>query len=149
LSAAKGIGDHLRLTAGTDLRRVSDDADVGTNNRDYDRYYFTVTVIDLPVEGLTAGVTADLWDSDGRTVDTWGADLTYQVSADTSASVGSYYSAWKYDIVSEEERDDVRTWFVRGRHKLSRRTTLDLGYELEDNDIDDFHFLRMGATWRF
>ncbi|MEY4673641.1 MAG: hypothetical protein RL148_1425 [Planctomycetota bacterium] len=149
LSAAKGIGDHLRLTAGTDLRRVSDDADVGTNNRDYDRYYFTVAVIDLPVEGLTAGVTADLWDSDGRTVDTWGADLTYQVSADTSASVGSYYSAWKYDIVSEEERDDVRTWFVRGRHKLSRRTTLDLGYELEDNDIDDFHFLRMGATWRF
>lgn len=149
VSAAKGIGDHTRLSAGTDIRRVTDDDDVGTNNRDYDRYFFTVTLIDLPVEGLTVGVTADLWDSDGRTVDTWGADLSYQVTADTSASVGSYYSAWKYDIVSEEERDDVRTWFLRCRHKVSKRTTLEVGYEIEDNDIDDFHFLRMGATWRF
>ena len=149
VSAAKGIGDHTRLTAGTDIRRVTDSDDVGTNNRDYDRYFFTVTLIDLPVEGLTVGVTADLWDSDGRTVDTWGADLSYQVTADTSASVGSYYSAWKYDIVSEEERDDVRTWFARCRHKVSKRTTLEVGYEIEDNDIDDFHFLRMGATWRF
>ncbi|MEY3163020.1 MAG: hypothetical protein RIT25_3015 [Planctomycetota bacterium] len=149
ISAAKGIGDHMRLSAGTDIRRVTDADDVGTNNRDFDRYYFTVTLLDLPLEGFTLGVTADLWDSDGRTVDTWGADVSYEVTADTSASVGSYYSAWKYDIVSEEERDDVRTWFARCRHKVSKRTTLEVGYEIEDNDIDDFHFLRMGATWRF
>ena len=43
----------------------------------------------------------------------------------------------------------MRTWFGRVRHRLANGLQLDLGYEFEQDDSDDFHTLRLATTWRF
>ena len=67
----------------------------------------------------------------------------------TTASLRTFYSLSKFDLFSNSERDDVRTWFVRLRHKVSRALVLEGDYELEDNDFDEYHRLRLGVTWNF
>jgi hypothetical protein len=146
--AGKGIAEALQLQAGTDVRRVEDRGDIGTYNRDYWRYYFTVTLTKLGVRGMTAGVTADFWNSDSQLVRTWGADLTEKID-DVTASLGSNYALYSFDLFSNLERDHVRTYYARLKKKLSGAVTLDAGYEYQDSDLDRFQTLRMGVTWRF
>lgn len=145
----KGIGDHVDLAAGVDLRRVTDQADAGTFNRDYERSYGTVNLHGWPVKGLSMSVTGDVWHSDQQTVSTWGFDVGYEVTAATRASVGSYYSLYKFDLFVDTERDHVRTYFCKVQHKMSKAWSFDGSYELEQSDLDDYHLLRLGATWRF
>lgn len=146
---AKGLGDKVDLSAGVDLRRVVDDDDAGTFNRDYEHSYGTVTLSDWPVKNLSIAVTGDVWHSDSQTVSTWGCDVGYRVDEATRASVGSYYSLYKFDLYVDTERDHVRTYFCKLQHKLNSSWTLDGAYELEQSDLDDYHLLRLGATWRF
>jgi hypothetical protein len=146
--AGKGIAETLQVQAGTDMRRVDDRGDIGTYNRDYWRYYFTATLIKLGVRGLSAGATADFWNSDSQLVRTWGADLTEKVD-NVTASIGSNYALYSFDLFSNFERDHVRTYYARLRKKLNAAVSLDAGYELQDSDLDRFHTFRMGVTWRF
>jgi len=64
-------------------------------------------------------------------------------------SVGSYYSLYKFELFLNDERDHVRTYYGRVRHKASQAIAFDLDYEFERTDLADFQTLRMGFTWRF
>jgi hypothetical protein len=145
----KGVGDHLDLDAGTDVRRVSDRADVGTFNRDYDRWYVTLNAHDLLASGLTLTATADFWHSAEQDVQTWAGEVSQRCSDLLTLSVGSYYSLYKFELFLNDERDHVRTYYARVRHKASQAIALDLDYEFERTDLADFQTLRMGVTWRF
>jgi hypothetical protein len=144
----KGIAEHVEVQAGADVRHVEDVADVGTFNRDYERYYGTLNLYDL-VDGLTLAGTGDLWYSEGQDIRTWGADITYRCSEATRVSGGSYYSLYKFDLYLNSERDHVRTYYLRVQHKASKAWVLDGSYEFEQTDLDDFHGLRLGVTWHF
>jgi len=145
----KGLFEHTELQVGADLRRVDDRSDVGTFNRDYDRWFATLHVRDLPVKGLSIAVTGDVWHSDGQQVSTWGADLGYAIGEATRVSAGSYYSLYKFDLFANSERDHVRTYFGKLQHRASKAWSLDGSYEFEQTDFDDYHALRLGVTWRF
>jgi hypothetical protein len=147
--ASKGFGDHLEARAGADVRRVTDRADVGIFNRDYERWYVTGGVRDLPWTGLAVDLTADLWASDGQHVRTWGAEASQRLGDRWSAALGTYYSLYKYDLLLQRESDHVRTYFGTLRYQPSKAFTFDLRYELEDVDFGEYQILRLGATWRF
>jgi hypothetical protein len=144
----KGIVEHVEVQAGGDVRHVDDAADVGTFNRDYERYYGTLILSDL-LKDLTLSATGDLWYSDGQDVRTWGGDISYRCSPATRVSAGSYYSLYKFDLYLNSERDHVRTYYVKMQHKASKAWVLDGSYEFEQTDLDDFHGLRLGVTWHF
>ena len=148
LVAAKDVDRHLNLQAGGDLRRVHDRGDIGFYNRDYDRWYGTATVSDVGLTGLRFSATLDLWDANAQLARSWGADASYDFGK-TSASLGTYWSLYKFDLFSNSERDHVRTWFLRLRHKLQAAVTVDGDYEFEDDDFDQYHRFRLGVTWRF
>lgn len=145
---SKGFGEWLQLSAGADTRRVRDRSDVGPYNRDYARYYFTATLLRLPVEHLELAGTADFWNSDVQLVRTWGADARYHLD-ELKITAGTYYSLYKFDLFSAYERDHVRTWFGKLQHKLSPKVSADVGYEYETDDLDKYQTIRMGVTWRF
>lgn len=147
--ASKGIADSVTVEGGADLRRVEDDADIGQFNRDYERYFVNLRFHDIGIEGFSASVLSDLWYADGRDVRTWGADLSQVLSDPLTASVGTYYSLYKYDLFTNSERDNVRTYYVRLEHETTESLTFDLAYELEDNDFDVFHTVRLRGVWRF
>jgi hypothetical protein len=146
--AAQEISQMVQLQAATDLRRVRDRTDVGFYNRDYDHYYGTVNVSDFGPKGLTLSGTGDLWNSDGQLVRSWGGDATYSLGKST-VSLGTYYSLYKFDVFTNSERDHVRTWYGKLRHKTSEAVTLEGDFEFEHDDIDQYYRLRLGVTWRF
>ncbi len=149
VSATTALGARAGLDGGVDVRRVHDDGDIGEYNRDWERYYVTANVRDLVVAGLHASVTIDAWHGDGRDVETWGADLTREFDKAWKASCGTYYSLYKYDLYSNTERDDVRTYYTRARWKRSDACSFELTYDFEDDSSDSYQTLRLGAVWRF
>jgi hypothetical protein len=149
LNGSQAFGEHTVVDVGFDLRRVSDSGDVGEFNRDWERYYATATLDDLFAQGLALSVTADRWDDDDRDTSSFGADASYAADERWKAAIGSYYSLYKYTLLELDEREDVRTYYLRASHELSARLELDLLYEFEDDDLDTYHTLRLGALWRF
>jgi hypothetical protein len=148
LLAAQEVSHSLQVQAAADLRRVRDAEDIAAYNRDYDHYYGTATLMDVGTAGLRCSGTIDFWDSDSQMVRSWGADATYQFSR-SSASIGTYYSLYKFDLFTNSERDHVRTYYMKLRHKFNDSVTLEGDYELEDNDYDQYQRLRLGVTWNF
>ena len=149
LLASKGLWEQFDVRGGLDIRRVEDAADVGTYNHDYERFFGTVAVRDAFVPGLTLSATGDWWDSAGENIETWGADADYELGDRTHVSAGSYYALYKFDLQLNTEIDHLRTYFARLHHKHSKTLTLDTSFELEENDIDRYYTLRLGATWKF
>jgi hypothetical protein len=146
----KGLQQRYDLTVGFDLRRVSDDADVGEFNRDYERYYGTIGADDFLLQSLRVSATADFWSSGDQDVQSWGLDLSQRIGdKDWLISAGTYYALYKYDLFLNRESDDVRTYYGRLRHRIDESWTVKLSYEYEDNDFDGFHFLRLEGTWQF
>lgn len=146
---SKEIGDHVAVDLGLDVRRVEDDGDVGQFNRDYERGSANLRLQDVPWEDLTISLLSDVWYSDGRDVRSFGFDVGRALPSGWSASVGSSFALYKYDMFTNTERDDVRTYYVRLGKELGASLEFDVGYELEKNDIDDFHTLRLRGVWRF
>jgi hypothetical protein len=149
LNVSHVFTDHLIVDAGFDLRRVSDSDDIGDFNRDWERYYVTTTINDLATKGLALSVTADLWNDDDRDTNSFGADLSYTAWKSWRAAIGTYYSLYKYHFLELDERDNVRTYYVRGNRKLTDNADFEVVYEFEDDELETYHSLRVGAIWRF
>lgn len=149
IHAAKGIGEELRLEGGLDVRRLADDGDEGSFNRDYDRGWLSLVLLDLWLDGLDLTLTGDTWQSDAQDIEAWALDVTRRLDDGLSLSLGSNYSLYRYDVFLDRERDDVRLWYVRARKKLDKSWSLEASYDFQDDDTDEYHVLMLGATWRF
>jgi hypothetical protein len=147
--ASKSLGKHVDLQGGADLRRVSNDEDVGEFNRDFNRYFLTSGIRGvLPVD-LDLSLTGEIWDSQDSDFSTYGADLGRKFGATVDANVGTYYSMYKYDLFQNRELDDVRTWYLKVAWNRATSTTFDVRYEYEDDSSAEYHSVRLGMTWRF
>jgi len=149
LLASKGLSTKVRVQAGVDLRRVSDDGDIGQFNRDFERYFGTVTLLDTFSSGITSNLTGEIWNGGGSDIETWGLDLAKSFSKAFEASAGSVYALYTVEDLTGEERDHVRTYYVRLRWKRTAATTWDLRFDVEDMDPDPIETVRAGLTWRF
>ncbi len=143
---SKGLGAVLHVEAGLDVRRLVDEADAGTFNHEYERYHATLSVTPPGSGDLTVSLTGDVWDGDD-TVETWGADVERSFG-ELGVALGSYYSLFAYDLYASEERDHVRAYYVRLQRAVGS-LLLDLRYDLEHDDFDDFHTVRIETTWSF
>jgi hypothetical protein len=149
LLLSKGLGKYLNLQAGADVRRVTEDADEGTFNRDFERTFGTLTVHDPGAAGTSASVTGEVWNSDGSDITTWGLDVSQPIGRRITTSVGSVYSLYKVDDLTGTERDHVRTYYARFRWGVATALTWELRMELEDIEPDPIEDVRMGLSWRF
>jgi hypothetical protein len=146
---SKIFSDAFELYGGIDLRRVEDEGDIGSYNRDFDRYYLTASLLEqLPLDS-TLSVTGEIWDSPGNEVEAWGVDLSSKLGEALRSSVGSYYSLYKYYFDLSDEREDVRTFYAELKQEFSDSLKATARYEYEDQDLDSFHSIRLGVTWRF
>ncbi len=149
LQGSKGLSTRARLDAGVDVRRVDDASDVSAFNRDFDREWLSLVLLDRFAPGLAFTFTADFWNSDARDIQTWGVDATRDIKDGLRWSLGSNYALYRYDYFSGSERDDVRVWYARLRKDIGRGGSVDLRYDYEEFDGDTFHVVLVGATWRF
>jgi hypothetical protein len=153
LSASKNLGDHVQLLGGIDYRHVSDANDVGEFNHDFDREYLTTTFDEMLPGALTLSLTGEVWNGDDSDFQTWGFDLSRRWKRGKitafNASVGSFYSLFKFDPFAGSEKDDVRTYYTALRYRIDESRSMQLRYEHEDQDLGDFDLVRWGMTWHF
>ncbi len=149
LNASRSFGEHFDLQAGADLRRVRDSADIGTFNRDYDHQWATGTVHGVVDSKLSMSLTADHWASDDQSANTWGFDASRDFGTKYKASLGTYWSLYKFELALNRERDHVRTWYLKLRCAQTKALVFNVGYEFEDDGTDQYHTLEVGAVWHF
>ena len=149
-TASKGLGTHLLAELGADIRALMDSGDESDFNHEFQRYHLTLAHRGaFGREGLTLSLTGDLWEDDDLETRSWGADVTDALRKDLSWSAGTYYALYKDDLLADEEREDVRTWYLKLRKRQGREIAYQVGYEFEDTEFEEFQTLRLGVTWHF
>ena len=144
---SKGFGETLIAEAGLDLRRLSDEDDLGEYNRDFERYFVRCLLPDVGDSGFDLTLTGEAWRSDDNDLETWGVDVRRELSRQLELGLGSYYSLYKYDLYLNAERDDVRTWQLDLEYDLREDLRLDLDYVFEDDDFGNQNTMRLGLRW--
>jgi hypothetical protein len=149
LNAGQALGDHLDLSGGFDVRRLTHDSSEGTFNHDFERFYLVPTLIGLPDEGTSITATGELWIATPERFATVGGEIDHEFSKAVKADVGTAYSLYKYDILLSQELDRVRTYYAGIDWKASAKLRLRLEYDWEEDPFDHYQTLRMRATWTF
>ncbi len=171
LDIYKGIGQHMGVNFGATIRELKDESDEGSFNHDYERYYFTWSVFDFPIKGLSASITGEDFASAGDDVQSLSFDVSKDFNKKLKISLGTYYSLFKFDStvapelfnansitgnqflldkeLAESERDNVRSYYIRVKTKLFDRWELSGRYELENYDSDIFHTVQTALKLKF
>jgi hypothetical protein len=146
---AKSFADDVDVRGGWDMRRLDDGADEGEFNREFDRGFLTGVVHDVLFRGCSVSLTGERWSGDDSELDTWGVDVTQEWSQDVSASVGSYYSMYKDDLLLGQQDQDVRTWYAKLELRSDPNLTWTFLFDHEHNEIATYDTLTVRAAWAF
>ena len=139
----------VELGVGADLRRLRDEADQSAFNREFERGHVDVTWSDVLLRGLSLSVSGSYWNSSGEDFRTATGELAYRPDNTLRAVIGSSYDLFLYDVFDARERVHVRSYYVRLDRRLGAALRVDGSYELQRDDLDEFHLFRLGMTWTF
>jgi hypothetical protein len=148
-SVGTDFGEFLALDLGADVRRLADASDERTFNREFERYYVDVTLLDLGLRGLSLTMSGSVWESTGESFRTVAGDLEYRPHADLRLTLGTGYDLFRYDPLQDRERLHVRSWYLRVEQRVDAALRVDGGYDYERDDFDEWHLFRLGMTWTF
>jgi hypothetical protein len=146
---SKGLTEHFNLQGGVESRQVEHHWQKGAFNRDFERYFVTPSVDDLPIEGMSASLTGETWNGAGRDIETWGGEISHRCTERLKGTVGTSYALYKYDYYSHRERDHVRTYYFGIDHKWTESIDLGLKYEFEDDGFEEYQTLNLEGKWSF
>ena len=149
VSLGTDIGSMLVIDVGVDVRRLDDQSDERAFNREFERWFTDVTLLDLFTRGLSLTVSGSRWDSSGEGFETVAGDLEYRPDNKLRVTLGTAYDLFKYDALANDERVHVRSWYLRIDRRLTDAVRVDGGYAYERNDDDEFHVFRLEVTWTF
>jgi hypothetical protein len=149
VSLGTDIGSHFVIDVGADVRRLEDQSDERSFNREFERWFTDVTLLDLFTRGLSLTVSGSLWDSSGEDFETVAGDLEYRPDSKLRVTLGTAYDLFQYDALANDERVHVRSWYLRIDRRLSDVVRVDGGYAYERDDFDEFHVFRLEVTWTF
>lgn len=141
------LGDNLTWNVGSSVRRLSDQSEAGTYNREFERVYTDVDIHAFGVNGLSFSIGGDYWNAQGEGFQTFRGDVEYRPDANVRVILGTGYDLFRYDSFANTERVHVRSIYLQTDYRLSARTRLDAAYEYDRDDLDEFHLFRLGVTW--
>jgi hypothetical protein len=147
--ASKGIGESFVIDTGVDIRQLVHEEDEGLYNHEFIRYYLVPATREWPIRGMSLSVTAELWDSEEDDFFTFGGEIRQRMLGALEVVAGTYYSLYKLDRFSENEKERVRTIFGRIDYDLARNVLLSVLYEYEKDDFTTYHTLETVFTYRF
>jgi hypothetical protein len=152
IKVRKFFAERVAVDLGYFKRELFDSSDEGPFNKEFWRAYFDVEVMDLLLNNLSGTLLLEQWDSQGRSYDSVGADLSYKIrknKKEARISIGTNYSLYKYDYYTElGVREQVRTWYLTGKYPLTNGFSMNGGYEYE-HSFEKYQTLRLGMRYDF
>lgn len=143
------VAAGVSLGIAADVRALKDDADERAFNREFEHWRAFAVVDDLFVRGLSLSVSGSLWESTGEDSRAVSGELVWRPDRDLRLLLGSGYDLFRYDAFDDRERLHVRSWYLRVERRLLSALRVDGAYEVERDDLDEFHLFRLGLTWTF
>lgn len=166
LTGYKGLGEHLGISSGVDYRRLINENQENTFNRDYNRSFFSFMVNNLLLQDSQATFTVEHWDVAGydNSID-FGVDLGKKIDK-FDVGIGTSYSFYKYNFTGSnnleailedpalsniEQRVDVRTYYMRIKYLLTKQSDITLRWttEISDPSPGTFHQLLLSYSTNF
>jgi hypothetical protein len=152
IKVRKFFAERVAVDLGYYKRELLDTSDEGSFNKEYKRMFLDVEVMDLFLNNLSGTILAEQWESQGRSYDAVGADLSYKIKRnkkETRVSIGTNYSLYKYDYYAElGVREQVRTYYLTGKYPLYDGFSVNGGYEYE-HSFENYQTLRLGMRYDF
>lgn len=145
----KDLTEGLAIEVGGMNRQLLDDDDEGVFNRDFTRLYLTLHALDLPVQKVSASITGEAWLTETDDIYALGAEVGWRPSDPWRASTGYYFSLFKIDRTTFDERENVHTYFVRVRGPIAGPFSFLASYELEWGKGTVYHVMETGVRVSF
>lgn len=145
----KEFGDFVAGEAGCDIRELKHSKDEGAVNREFVRPYLTVTLSDLLLKDGELEVTFEYWDTIDHDILTFDASYTQEFYEKLKAAVGTSYEAYDYDNITMEEKENVRSYFLKLKYKLTKSAWLRAKYSYVDDKYDSFSKLELALQLKF
>jgi hypothetical protein len=102
-----------------------------------------------PIKSVSVTLTGDFWESKGLRYGTAGGDLSWRVHREITLSAGTSYALYSVDALTGEEHDRVRIFYGMLQWKLDPLSSIDLRFTYEENDVDRFRTIELGARRAF
>jgi hypothetical protein len=145
----KEFGDFVTGEVGCDIRELKHSKDEGALNREFVRPYVTVTLSDLLVKDGEFEVTFEYWDTIDHDILTFDASYTQEFYRKWKAAVGTSYEAYDYDNITMEEKENVRSYFLKLKYKVNKSVSLRAKYTYTDDRYDSFSKLELALQVKF
>jgi len=142
-------GWRLGLGGRGTIRRLSDPADEEMYNRDYDVLWFGLELDAPSPRKLTISAGQTKWWSFGNATDALAAEVRWQPSEALRLAVGTGYSLFRYDVLTNTEETDVLDTYLRLRWRGTDRDEFRLRYSYEDQSGEQVHEVRLGCSYGF
>jgi len=148
LAVSKGIGEFFVLEGGASLRQLYDDADESRYNRNFEQYYGSISTDDWLVRDLRLTLAGEYWSGDD---DIWTAtfDVDWRPSPCWRFRLGTDYSAYRYDMYADAERENVYGGFLRASWEPSASWRFDVRLRVDDDDYGTWTTLDAGVAFNF
>lgn len=145
----KGLGKYLGIDIGASIRDMDDNDREGSFNHEFNRYYVTLLTHDYPFKGTSFSITGEEDRTSDDIVRTFGVDARQKFDKGLSFGIGTYYALYKFDFLTETERDNVRTVYSNMKWKLSKRWEVSVDYEVEFFDAETYHIVDTSLKFIF
>mgnify|MGYP005668498767 CR=1 FL=1 len=145
----KEFGDLVAGEVGCDIRELKHSEDEGSLNREFVRPYVTITLSDLLVKDGDLEVTFEYWDTIDHDILTFDASYAQNFGKKWKAAVGTSYEAYDYDNITMEEKEQVRTYFLKLKYKLMKNAWLRAKYSYLEDKYDSFSKLELALQLNF
>lgn len=149
LRASKSFGDQFSIDAVFTSRSLVNGGTETLYNHEFKRVEISPRIQRWPIEELSLRVSADYWNSSANDFWTVTGDVSVALHRDILLSVGSSYALYSVDAFTGEEHDRVRTTTILLRWTVSKGSTIDARFSVEENPADRFRILEVGFRHAF
>jgi hypothetical protein len=147
--ASKSFGELFVIDASFTSRQLVRNGVETTYNHEFKRFELSPKLRNWPLENVWISFAADYWNSSGSDFWTAGGELSWTLHRDIVLSAGSSYALYSIDAFTGEEHDRVRTYSIALKWKVSKGSSIDARFTLEENAIGSFRILEVGFRHAF
>lgn len=134
---------------GVAARALEQDADESVYNREYGRYFASMSLDQFPLPDADLGARVDVWDADDDDLTAFGVFAGWDWQEDARLEVGTDHALYRFDEASGSENLDDRQYYVRAEVPVLEQTQLRVRYALDHSQFGNDHLFELGLAVEF